>query len=204
MSAAILRLPDTRNGPSAHAVMLPSRSNEAKFRFMTGVLYFTMNFLVGVQSLTPPAGPRPRDHKPGEGRTLSSEDSERPCRPIAACAPLANSFHTRNYRLERRAPRGRGLSESGANHVLAWHSPWHSDEASHQVSSNSKRKSARGMVGHVQFRSSIGAGNQTFIGGMDRMPRGVDGAVRGDVVDLAVRHGNVLEFQVAEGRQLGS
>jgi hypothetical protein len=44
MSAAILRLPDTRNGPSAHAVMLPSRSNEAKFRFVTVVLYFRMSF----------------------------------------------------------------------------------------------------------------------------------------------------------------
>lgn len=142
MSAAILRLPDTRNGPSAHAVMLPSRSNEAEFRFMTVVLYFRMSFFVGGQSLTPPTGPRPRDHKPGEGRTLSSEDFERPCRPIAACAPLANSFHTRNYRLERRASRGRGLSESGANNGLAWHSPLHSDEASHQASTNSKRKSA--------------------------------------------------------------
>jgi len=123
MSAAILRLPAPRNGPSAHAVMLPSRSNETKFRFMTVVLYFWMTFLVGGQSLTPPAGPRPRDHKPGEGRTLSSQDFERPCRPVAACAPLANSFHTRNYRLERRASRGRGLSESGANEGLAWHSP---------------------------------------------------------------------------------
>jgi hypothetical protein len=100
---------------------------------------FQYEFLVGGQSLTPPAGPRPGDHKPGEGRTLSSEDFERPSRPIAACAPLANSFHTRNYRLERRASRGRGLSESGANSGLAWHSPLHSDEVSHQASSNSKR-----------------------------------------------------------------
>jgi hypothetical protein len=139
MSAATSRLPDTRNGPSAHAVMLPSGSNEAKFGFMTVVLYFGMSFLVGGQSLTPPAGPRPRDHKPGEGRTLSSEDFERPCRPVAACAPRANSFHTRNYRLEGSASRGRDLSESDANNRLAWHSPLHSDEASHQASSNSKR-----------------------------------------------------------------
>jgi hypothetical protein len=39
---------------------------------------------------------------------------------------------------------------------------------------------------------------------MDRMPYGVDGAVRGDVVDPAARNGNVLELQVVEGRQLGS
>jgi hypothetical protein len=135
---------------------------------------FQDEFLVGGQSLTPPAGPRPLDHKPGEGRTLSSEDFEQPCRPVAACAPLANSFHTRNYRLERRASRGRGLSESDANNGLAWHSPLHSDEANHQASSNSKRKSAprNGASGHVQFQSSVGAGYQTFIGGMDRMPLG--------------------------------
>jgi hypothetical protein len=135
---------------------------------------FQDEFLVGGQSLTPPAVPRPLDHKPGEGRTLSSEDFEQPCRPVAACAPLANSFHTRNYRLERRASRGRGLSESDANNGLAWHSPLHSDEANHQASSNSKRKSAprNGASGHVQFQSSVGAGYQTFIGGMDRMPLG--------------------------------
>ena len=81
--------------------------------------------LVAGQSLTPPAGPRPCDHKPGEGRTLSSEDFERPCWPVAACAPQANSFHTRNYRFEGSASAGRGLSESDANSRLAWHSPLH-------------------------------------------------------------------------------
>ena len=181
------------------------RSNETKFRFMTVVLYFRMSFLVGGQSLTPPAGPRPRDHKPGEGRTLSSEDFERPCRPIAACAPLANSSRTRNYRPERRASRGRGLSESGANNGLAWLSLAFRCIQTRpvirpQVTQSGSRP--RGMVGHVQFRSSIGAGNQTFIGGMDRMPRGVDGAVRGRC--LALRHPHVWRLTDLTGEGFDS
>jgi hypothetical protein len=121
-------------------------------------------FLVEGQPLTPPAGPRPRNHKPGESRTLSSEDFERPCRPVAACAPLANGFHTRNYRLERLASRGRCLSESDANNGLAWHSPLHPDEAHHQASIDPMRKSAprNGALGRVQFRPSTRQ-YQTFI-----------------------------------------
>ncbi len=55
------------------------------------------------------------------------------------------------------------------------------------------RKSApgNGAPDRVQFRSSIGAGYQTFIGGMGSDASRVDRAVRGDVVDLAARKTDV-------------
>jgi hypothetical protein len=150
---------------------------------------FQDEFLVGGQSLTPPAGPRPRAHKPGEGRKLSSEDFERPCRPVAAFAPLANSFHTRNYRLERRASRGRGLLESDANNRLAWHSRLHSHEPNHQASSNPKWKSAPGKW--CGWSCAIPVIHRCRISDIHRRdgsdaPR-VDQAVRCDEVDLAAR-----------------
>src|SRR5260370_4278054 len=57
------------------AVTLPFPSREAKFQIHDCCTIFQDEFLAGGQSLTPPAGPRPRDRTPGEGRTLSSEDS---------------------------------------------------------------------------------------------------------------------------------
>src|SRR5258705_3861314 len=115
----LFRIP---NGPSARPLMLPSALG-SEIQIHDCCTIFQDEFLVGGQSLTPPAGPRSCDHKPGEGRALSSEDFERPCRPVAACAPQANSFHTRNYRLDGSASGARGLSESHGNQELRWHSP---------------------------------------------------------------------------------
>ena len=142
-------------------------------------------FLVGGQSLTPLARPRPRDHQPGEGRTLSSEDFERPCRPVAACAPLANGFHTRNHRLERRASRSRGLSESDANNGLAWHSPLHSNEARHRAANDPMLKSVpRHGAGHPPVPDI-----RRLFGGSDASQ--VDTPVRGNVLDLAARNADI-------------
>ena len=155
---------------------------------------FQDEFLVGGKSLTPPAGPRPRDHRPGEGRTLSSEDFERPCRPVAACAPLANSFHTRNYRLEGRASRGRGLSESDANNGLAWHSPLHSDEANHQASSDPKAEV--GAEEWCVWACPIPVIHRCRISDIHRRDGSdtsrFDMAVRGDVVDFTAGNADVL------------
>ena len=64
-------------GVRPRVVMLPSRSRDAKLGLTTLVLSQD-EFLAAGQSLTPLPGPRPRDHKPAEARTLSLEDFERP------------------------------------------------------------------------------------------------------------------------------